>query len=262
MQTYILIATLLVASLSLFASIYLVGKVKWVIGITERHKRSADNQRRHLFRQLQILQALQSELGLPHQLPPTGGKAGSPDFLKAVADHVLEAKPGHVVECGSGLTTTVIARCLQLNGAGHVFAMEHLPKFAAVTRAELARQGLSDWATVLDAPLVPQDADGKEFHWYRTAGLPEAAIDLLIVDGPPARTGNSPRYPAGPRLFPRLAPRGAIFVDDAKRPEERAVIERWRKQFNQLEFEVDAEDFQKGICIAKPMLIGSVPDSH
>ena len=116
---------------------------------------------------------------------------------------------------------TVIARCLQLNGAGHVFAMEHMPKFAAMTRTELQRQGLSDCATVLDAPLV---ADGGESQWYGADALPDGAMDLLLVDGPLACAGDSSRYPAGPKLFPRLSANGTVFVKNAKRPEDRAVI--------------------------------------
>jgi predicted O-methyltransferase YrrM len=251
LHSYLLIAVLLVATTSLLVSIYLVGKAKWTISIVDRIGRRSDHNFRHLFRHLQILHALHDELKLPHPLPPTGGKAGSPDFLKAVADHIFAAKPRTVVECGSGISTIVIARCLQLNNAGHIVTMEHMPEFAAVTRTELEHQGLSKWATVLDAPLIEQELSGKTFHWYDASCLPVDHIDLLIVDGPPARTGDSPRYPAGPNLFPRLSARGTIFIDDAKRPEERGVIERWRKQFKHLDFVFDDEQFQKGICIVR-----------
>jgi predicted O-methyltransferase YrrM len=250
-DTYLLIAALVVASGSLLLNIYLIGKAKWMIASIERLGRRNDHSIRHLFRHLQILQGLHADLKLAHPLPPTGGKAGSPDFLKAVADHILTTKPRAVVECGSGVSTVVIARCLQLNGVGHIVTMEHMPEFAAMTRVELERQDLSKWATVLDAPLVMQELLGKTFRWYDASRLPAEPIDLLIIDGPPARTGDSPRYPAGPRLFPRLSENGAIFIDDAKRPEERGVIERWRKQFKHLHFEFDEEQFQKGICIVR-----------
>jgi hypothetical protein len=251
MHAVLHLASLGVALLSLAAALYLIRKAKWIIATADRHKRSADHQMLHLFRHVQILQALHEDLKLPHRLPPTGGKAASPDFLKMVSDHVLAAKPMIVVECGSGISTIVIARCLQIIGAGHVFSMEHMPRFADATRAELRRQGVIAFATVLDAPLVDQQYDGRVFQWYQTEGLPKAAIDLLIVDGPPARTGISPRYPAGPKLFPLLAAQGAVFIDDAKRPEERDVIQEWRRQFPDLEFEIDTENFHKGICIAQ-----------
>jgi len=90
-----------------------------------------------------------------------GGLAASPDFLKVVADYVLAAKPNLVVECSSGLSTVVIARCLQINGVGRVVTMEHMPQFAEITRPELKRQGLSDRAVGLDAPLVPTYYRGR-----------------------------------------------------------------------------------------------------
>lgn len=251
MHIFISMMTLLIASFSVLLSFYLARKVHWLFKLSERIKRTNDKQFRQLFRQIQVLQALQQELDLPRSLPPTGGKAGSPDFLKNLADHVLAARPSVVVECGSGISTVVVARCLQLNGTGRIFSMEHMAQFLEQTRAELKRQGLSDWASVLDAPLSKYMFSGQAFRWYCTDHLPDKPIDLLIVDGPPARTGSSPRYPAGPMLFPRLSPRGAIFIDDAARPEELAVIERWQTQFTDLNFDMNVDDFQKGICVAR-----------
>jgi hypothetical protein len=251
MQTYILATTLLMASASVLLSLYLVRKVNWLFQICERIKRGKDRQFRQLFRQMQFLHALQQELNLPKSLPPTGGVAASPDFLKSLADHVLASKPKLAVECGSGISTIVVARCLQLNGSGHVFSLEHLEQFAMQTRDELERQDLSQWATVIHSPLRPYDFAGRAFQWYPMDKLPDEAIDLLIVDGPPASVGQSPRYPAGPLLFPRLSSQAAIFIDDASRPEELSVIEKWRKQFTHLSFDINAEDFQKGMCLAK-----------
>ena len=251
MQTYILTAVLVLAALSVALNLYLVRKVQWVFRLSDRLKRSTDRKFRQLFRQMQILGALQQDLDFRESLPPAGGKAASADFLKVLADHVLHAKPEVVVECGSGLSTLVIARCLQLNGKGHVFSLEHMEQFGQQTRKELDRHGLGEWASVLDAPLDPYDFHGRKFYWYRVGALPASPIDLLIVDGPPARTGSSPRYPAGPVLFPRISPCGAVFIDDAGRPEELSVIADWRQEFPQLDFQTNIDDFEKGICIAR-----------
>jgi predicted O-methyltransferase YrrM len=250
-EVYLLIATLAVSSSTLLLNLYLIRKARWTISALDRFGMRSSRNFRHLFRHIQIINALHEQLRLPHILPPSGGMAASPDFLKAVADHVLAAKPNLVVECSSGLSTVVIARCLQINGGGRVVSMEHMPQFAEMTRAELKRQGLSDRAVVLDAPLIPHVLSGTTFQWYRTDALPGEPIDLLIVDGPPADTGDSPRYPAGPRLFPRLSSKGAIFIDDAGRPEDIDVIARWRQEFTELIFEVNTQEFQKGICTAR-----------
>ena len=42
------------------------------------------------------------------------------------------------------------------------------------------------------------------------------------------------RYPAGPKLFPRLAPNGTAFLDDAARPDETQAAARWQAAFPHL----------------------------
>lgn len=247
-QNYLLFGLLALAIASLGLNLYLLRKVQWIIRYCNRLRRAMDRKFHQQFRQMQCLQALHEDLALPFTLPPAGGKAASADFLKLVADHVRREKPEVVVECGSGLSTTVIARCLQLNGRGQVYSLEHMDEFAHQTRRELARQGLDDWASVVDAPLEPLELKGREWQWYALRGAPDSPIDLLIVDGPPARTGINPRYPAGPMLFPRLSSRGAVLIDDARRAEEAAVIARWRKEFPSLTFDSNVEDYDKGVC--------------
>ena len=199
-----------------------------------------------------LFRSLHQDLALAKSLPPTGGKAASADFLKLLADHILREKPEVVVECGSGLSTVVAARCLQMNGKGRLYSLEHMPEFAAQTRGELDRQGLGNWACILDAPLELRQFNGRTVRWYRSRGLPDLPVDLIVVDGPPARTGSSPRYPAGPVLFPRLTARGAVLIDDAGRPEELAVIAEWRREFPGLDFHTDLQEFEKGVCMARP----------
>lgn len=180
-----------------------------------------------LFRQFEAMLALNRLLDLEKPLPPTRGFAASPDFLLVVAKHSLRVRPVTVVECGSGVSTIVLARCMQLNGVGHVFSLEHDRQFGDKTREELSRQSLSEWGTVLDAPLQPTHLRGEDWPWYARNGLPNAPIDLLIVDGPPMATRPLARYPAGPILFPKLAGGSVVFLDDADRADEKQVLRLW-----------------------------------
>lgn len=179
-----------------------------------------------LFSQLHALQNLDKTLALAKGLPPLRGWAGSPDMLLVVAQHVLSMRPVSAAECSSGVSTLVIARCLQLNGAGHVFSLEHEPEYAEKTRSMLKEYGLSAWATVVDAPLVPQP-DGS--IWYEIGGLPNGTppFDFLLVDGPPAGGESTARLPALPRLKSRLSHRFTVMLDDADRPGERIVVDKW-----------------------------------
>ena len=185
-----------------------------------------------LYGQMQAFHSLAGLLRLPWPLPTLRGWAGSPDFLLEIAKHVLEAKPEVVMECSSGSSTLVLARCLQLNGAGHVYSMEHEPQFAQQTRHQLRLQQLEAWATVVDAPLRGlAGAEGRV--WYSLDNLPPAArnVAMLVVDGPPAELCAEARLPAVPRLMPYLAEHCTVFLDDADRADERAALRAWLEEF-------------------------------
>jgi tRNA(1-methyladenosine) methyltransferase and related methyltransferases len=203
---------------------------------------------RNEFRQMETLQRLWVDLKLSQSLSPTrDGWAAGPDFLMEVFSHVRSSKPEMVVECGSGGTTVVIAKALESNGHGHVYSLEHTPKFAEKTQRELDKHGLSQWATVLDAPLKEYRMQDEVWPWYVLDNLPQNAIELLVVDGPPGTLRSMARYPAGPFLFQRLAPSGAVFMDDANRSDEKATVQRWLEEFPALRSEV--RDCEKGCVV-------------
>ena len=79
-------------------------------------------------------------------MPPTRGVAASPDFLLCIADHLRTAKPDIVAECGAGVTTLVIARCLQLNGYGKLFSIESDEGQARLARERLRERDLTGFA--------------------------------------------------------------------------------------------------------------------
>lgn len=237
MSTFTLFS-LFVAAVALVAGLQIVtlNKIRKIHLATFQLLNDAANTRKEtesLFAQLQSLLALERKLGLEHALPPMRGWAGSPDFLLAVADEVTNSKPRTVVECSSGVSTLVTARCLQMNGIGHVYSLEHEPAYAQKTRDLLSRYGLSDWATVLDAPLQTRNT---ETPWYAEESIPAdlPPIDLLIVDGPPTSVARLARYPAIPRLMPRMAKKAVVMADDADREDEREMVAQWRKTYPQL----------------------------
>jgi len=201
------------------------------------------------FRQIETLQALYVDLHLDRSLPPTRGWAASPDFLAVLARHVLATRPSVIVECGSGVSTIVLARCCELNKAGHVYSLEHHAGYGETTRAELTRHELSHRADVLDAPLVPHEFAGARWSWYALSGLPDLELDMLVVDGPTGHTGTLARYPAGPVLLPHLRVGGVAFLDDGHEEHVKQAAARWCREIPGLS--TQRVDCEKGCLIVR-----------
>jgi len=183
-----------------------------------------------IFRQIQALLALEKKLGLREALPTMRGWAASPDFLLYMAREIERRMPKNVLECGSGTSTIVAARVLQMNGSGHLYSLEHDPTYAGKTRALLFQYGLTEWATIIDAPL---DTQQTITPWYSDNLLPRAVanVEILIVDGPPSAVAPLARYPALPRLVGRMADNALVIVDDAARNDEHKMLLRWAEEF-------------------------------
>jgi predicted O-methyltransferase YrrM len=200
-----------------------------------RQVRLARRESWRLYGRLEALAAIRDTLDGRVALPSTRDWAASADLLRELVAVVMARRPMVVVETGSGTSTVIVAACLQRLGAGHLWALEHLPRFASETRALLAARGLDAWATVVDAPLVDVRLGDGTWRWYDLASFPAGKpIEVLFVDGPPGDTGPLARYPALPMLRDRLAPDASILVDDVARPDEREMIARWRSEVPEL----------------------------
>lgn len=230
------LTSLLFITATLLLCAYTLHKVRMIHILLYDVRDQSQHESSGLFRQLEALQGLYTDLGLSHSLPDTRGWAASPDFLLELTRHALAEKPEVVVECSSGTSTLVLARCMQINGSGKVYSLEHDPVFARQSRQQLERHGLSPWAEILDAPLTAQQFADATWPWYAVCGLPpDLEIDMLVIDGPPKATRSLARYPAGPALFGRLSPGAAVFLDDASRPDEQQILRRWAAEFPEIE---------------------------
>src|SRR5205085_2888729 len=105
------------------------------------------------------------------------------------------------------------------------------------------------YVTLVEAPLGEHryPVSDEVFNWYdlEQAKLPDS-IDMLVVDGPPGHINPDARYPAGPELFHKLSRDAHIFLDDANRPDEVAVIKLWRGLYPDLG--VRSLPAEKGAC--------------
>lgn len=162
-------------------------------------------------------------------VPPLVGYVASPDVLLVLVQKLLTIRPSLAIECGSGTSTLFLALAVQQHGLdARIVSLEHQAEFAASTRALLAEHGVEHLADVRHAPLVPTSLPDHDGPWYDPAAWEDLHdIGLAFVDGPPADVSPQSRYPMVPLLADRLAPRCAILLDDANRPDERAVGDRW-----------------------------------
>lgn len=167
-------------------------------------------------------------------LPILGGWVADARMLLVLARLVLNHKPQTIVEFGSGTSTLVAAHCLKRNGGGRLITHDHHAQFASYTAGQLKSHGLE--ADVRATPLCPHAAarNGWPGAWYDGLELPRQ-IDLLIVDGPPWFLHPLVRGNAA-SLFDRVRPGGLVLMDDARRPGERLVAARWRREHLDFDF--------------------------
>jgi predicted O-methyltransferase YrrM len=178
--------------------------------------------------------ALLDRLGLPHDaLPNLGSWKADTALLSHIVDSVEAIEPQHVVELGSGASSLVTARALQLFGGGTLHSYDQHGDFVGATMDWLGEHGLS--AQMHHAPLVPAPA-GWPGYWYQLTAVPDS-IDMLIIDGPPWSVHPYVRG-AAEILFDRIAIGGLILLDDAARPGERVVARRWRRNWPNFRFDL------------------------
>lgn len=185
--------------------------------------------------QLKAYAPLQERLNLQQGLPFSANWSASSDFLELIVEHALSAKPKTLMECSSGLTSLMLARCCQLNNQGKVYSLEDGEEYVAKTRDYIERYGLDACASIIHAPLVMQLVNGRDYLWYSMERIPESSIDMLVIDGPSGFLQKHSRYPALPLLFDRLAKHGVIFLDDAARQDEQEIVERWLTEYPNIE---------------------------
>ncbi|MCP2093366.1 Methyltransferase domain-containing protein [Actinosynnema pretiosum] len=190
-----------------------------------------------LARELADLSALHRLAPLMSEYLPSTAHELSPSGLVALLDEVLLGSRTVLVECGCGSSSVVLARLLAKRGFGHLLSVEHDERTAAFVASQLRGEGLGHVARVVHAPLAAHPAAGPGGRWYAPSAVRDEVsafvdshglVDLLMVDGP--LLGDS-RYPALPVFRDVLAPGAAVLVDDANRPGERAVLERWSREY-------------------------------
>lgn len=176
---------------------------------------------------------------------PWSGASIRPTALVYLLNDIIINEKNTIAECGSGLSTIYIASLFKQLGIKdkHIYSIDHDAGWLKIIESELKKHKLDEYAHLVHAPLCASDITYKsDLEWYDTAildrDMPENSIDLLFVDGPPAKIKGQEwaRYPALPYFWDRLSDNFSIVVDDADRKGETLIIKKWQQQF-QLDFE-------------------------
>jgi hypothetical protein len=159
--------------------------------------------------------------------------SGRPAYLEALAAAALR-NSGPILECGSGITTLVLATIARHTGSP-IYSLEHDPRWFHTIQC-----ALHDLRLAADVRLTPLRTY-SEFDWYDIDPSDLPLLSLVICDGPPDSTRGG-RFGLLPVLRDRLRPGSRVLLDDAGRASERDVLVRWRREMG-LEYEIiGAED--------------------
>ena len=190
------------------------------------------------------------QLGVP--FPVFLGDASLDAFMaRALVSSLLEYQPRVIVELGSGSSTVIIARTLMVLGMDDVLhlSVDHEAHYLDISRRWATAAGVAERVTFVHAPLRSGASDGPAWYSGIEDHLGGRSIDFLFIDGPPAhRPGmGAARYPALPSLHRQLSASCVVLLDDANRPGERDIVQRWQRQFP--EFSLTTSTRGKGYAL-------------
>lgn len=235
-------------------------------------------------KQIEDFISIQSYLTSGDSLSNFHGWPISPDIGLFLVEHIRERRHDLIIEFGSGTSTALFAKTLKVSrpealagtakagkgaslatvrAARPVCAFEHDKLYVRKTQAMLESQGLLEWVSLNHAPLVDWEDDTGRYLYYdcdamlaglakRLAGAPKRV--LVLIDGPPGSTCPNARYPAVPHVFKHFARHEVdVVLDDASRPEEKAVIELWRAYWKKRSIHAieASESSEKGLYWAR-----------
>lgn len=196
--------------------------------IGRRLERSSSRRTREIEAMLQIFPRMSLRAGMPS----TTGWAIDATGILHLIDLVDAHRPDLIVELGSGTSSVWLGYALESVGTGRLISFEHHLEYARRTTAELRRHRLDDTVEVRIAELRPSPVPGHETEWYDPVAFADlVGIDMLLIDGPPGRTGPFARYPAVPVLHDRLSADALVVLDDVNREGERDIVQRWCREY-------------------------------
>lgn len=203
----------------------------------------------------------------------------SPDFALCLIELIECNDYDLIVEFGSGLSTSIIAKAITRKAARRksekqvdFVSFDHLEHYYEQTHTRLEQAGLIYAVQLVLAPLHDWQAPDGNTQPYYSCQATLAALRkkhavagqriLVIVDGPPAATGKHARYPAGPLMLEHFA--GAhidLLLDDYIREDEKEIAQRWQADIAAAGFSQTTTErrLEKDACLIRVQGANRVP---
>ena len=198
--------------------------------------------------QIEAYLNLHSMLSGGFELPPMHGWPVSPDFALLLVRQVQHNHYDLIIEFGSGTSTVLIAEALRkktphASRQSRYVVFEHLESYFDQTHAQLKQRQLDPVLQLHLTPLESYEAtDGHIYPYYDcnsvlvrcASDLTQGSRVLVLVDGPPASTGEHARWPAFEVVTAALASvnidlRIDFLLDDYIRQDEKEVANSWEQ---------------------------------
>lgn len=219
--------------------------------------------------QLEAFLGVQNFFNHGEYVPAMHGWPVSPDFALYLIELIERKEYDIIIEFGSGTSTVLIAKTLakladrRLNKAPTVqISFEHLEQYYEKTHLLLRQAKLENQVHLVLAPLSNYiSRKGIHYSYYScNAALAEASKQtarktnkiLVVVDGPPAKTGKHARYPAVPMLIKNFS--GAVIdvlLDDYIRDDEKEIARMWVEDIEELglDWKMTEKKMEKDSCL-------------
>lgn len=157
------------------------------------------------------------------------------EFAIKLVEIIKINKPTNVVELGSGTSTLIILKTLNMLGVNYTLtSVDSDPIFLAKTKALLISEGVYDDKKVklIFSPVRDMIINNLSYKWYNPVDFEfdSNKIDLLFVDGPVGGLCKNCRYPAVGIFKKNLRDGSIVILHDSKRPDEIEIISMWTKE--------------------------------
>lgn len=194
----------------------------------------------NLYRQIEALMQIQNGMQGRTITAPLRGWAISPDAISWVLLTLTSMKNPSVIEFGCGQSTVIIASFLKKHG-GKLISVEHDSVYLQKIQEQITSNHLQEQVQFVLS--LPKLVDGVTS--YDLSAVPNMGIDLGLVDGPPYHFGDSARQAPLKWAVEHLNPGGAIYLDDANRPEEQRILKYIKSTYPNTEMQ--SFDAEKGL---------------